>query len=459
MVQQQGRQDASILVSAPTQFSAPLSPSPSLTNLRINTSLNRHGSRVLSKRIRPTNARNGTDDSTESKPERTRKVKRVFGTGEAGDLGSDEPDSSETHDVVYGQAYSSDPWRETDPPFPFLPRPASSPFEVPLPDSGDFRRRNTTWTQDELEEVVSPRPPLRPFEKLSSESFGSSQPSSGLNKSSSNGSVVSRNSLLRGGVDERRYSAHTSVEMVQRAGTPLDFMLRQGRASEVGQPRVARSPPSFVLSSAARLPPKSFDTPYSPIAHLSTRPTLSIDPSLPNRHHSYASSDGHLSYYDRRQSAYSSADVYSPLPSPHAPFHSSNPRSSVPRHGSSASEFSSHTFGNPPLDPRTSRALEELEKLENELEQEVIARPIEWLARLDSSGTLPERGEGEGRHRLTVRPFAPLLIQGRVADGGLQLANPDSDLETARPSQDDEEEEMRVPPAIVRSSFYSQDSL
>ena len=50
-------------------YSAPPSPSTSFTNLKVHTSLNREGSRVLSKRSRPTYARNETDDSTDSKPE------------------------------------------------------------------------------------------------------------------------------------------------------------------------------------------------------------------------------------------------------------------------------------------------------------------------------------------------------------------------------------------------------
>ena len=94
-------------------YSAPPSPSTSFTNLKVHTSLNREGSRVLSKRSRPTNARNETDDSTESKPE-NEEGQAAIRTGEPGDPTADTPGSSESHEVVCGQACSSEARRGTD---------------------------------------------------------------------------------------------------------------------------------------------------------------------------------------------------------------------------------------------------------------------------------------------------------------------------------------------------------
>lgn len=184
--------------------------SPTFT---IATSLNREGSRVLARRSLVDQAR----------PERARKQNGKWGvegsynkewsTGQAGDFGPFD------RTRLDAQAHNRQRSSTSIPPMTPL-----SPFNAGFDTS--LRRRNPTWSEQDLEVVLEQRPPpvpplvtvQGPATMVSRPSYGGGSSSEGHNgvfaAHSSNGSHGDGTGLLRRSAeDSSRYSTHVTVEM------------------------------------------------------------------------------------------------------------------------------------------------------------------------------------------------------------------------------------------------------
>ncbi|KAK4702766.1 hypothetical protein P7C70_g3449, partial [Phenoliferia sp. Uapishka_3] len=431
----------------PPADSNPQTPTPKSSPSLFSTTLNRKGSRVLKKkssnhssgRKESSSVGHGDTESIQRKPEKTRRT-MGYGTGEREEeikgWGTDESGHTEwVEGPEIGRAYSSDEIFEVSP----APTSSSQSRQPSF-----VRRRSTTWTTQDLENVVATTTPSsssRPHLTLHRVSSGESG-SGELGQHGSAESGLSSMMLLNEEAKERYYSQRT-VPMKDHTNS---FNKRRSTPAQLDQndltfPAPQPAPPTSFKPKPAQNP---IATPAKDARRYST-PILSFSKPLPDP----------LPPTRDFRASYSSADLYAARTNTYS-YHTSEkdlqPYRQRSIHAIAAqkigdsntivartstrvsqtappsphhSHFSTKakTFVVPSAPPPPSTRVPEMETMEEVLDAvtdalEELRAPVRprmsWLARADSSGTLPS---SEHRERLV-------------------LANPDSPAATNRSSFD-----------------------